>query len=57
MTDQMNLHWNTVIPIYMEYLIQLLRKNVVHGKLFDEMIKSSKSPAQKPPSNGCDVLF
>ena len=56
-TDQLNMHWNTGIPVSMEYLMQLLWKHVVHEKLFDAMLKSSKAPAQKNPSNGCDLLF
>ena len=46
-TDQLNMHWDTGIPISMEYLMQLLWKHVVHEKLFDAMLKSSKAPAQK----------
>ena len=47
MTDQMNLNWNTGIPIFMEYLMQLLHQHVVSGKLFDAVLKYSKAQAQK----------
>ena len=47
MTDQLNLYWNTGIPLYMEYLMQLLQKHVFCGKVFDAMLKFSKASAQK----------
>ena len=56
-TDQLNLHWHTGIPISMKYLMQLLRQHVVCRKLFDDMLKSSKAPAKNNPRNGCDELF
>ena len=39
-THQLNFHWNTGIPISMDYLMQLLQKHVVSGKVFDAMLKS-----------------
>ena len=46
-TDQLNLYWNTGIPISMEYMMQLPHQHVVHGKLFYAMLKYSEALAQK----------
>ena len=47
MNEQLNLYLNIGIPISIEYLMLLLLQHVICGILFDVMLKSSRTPAQK----------
>ena len=47
LTERLNLHFNTGIPISMEYLMQLLRQHVMCGKLFDVYSNSQRIQLKK----------